>query len=101
MSFEEADMSIPFTQYVLPNGKRKSLEITRPAEIMRKAYAILAAGYHFECEQLRDGIWSYTIGDNKGDYAQELSHHGPTETVAIDTMVTEFFETLGSPKEGA
>lgn len=84
-------MPIPFTEYVLPNGARKSITVKRSVEIEVMAQAIINKGFHFECEQLRNGVWSYTIGDDDGDYATELSNHGPDESVGIDTMIKEFF----------
>ncbi len=95
-------MPIPFTEYVLPYGARRSLEVKRSEGIETKAQAILAKGFHFECEQLRNGMWSYTIGDEDGDYAHELSVNGPADTMAIDTMVTEFHDAgMPTPKEEA
>lgn len=84
---------IPFTQYLMPNGRRDSVWIERPAAIEAKAQAIIAAGFRFECEMLSDyGTISLTIADPEADedVAIEVCANGPEVPTAVDRLVTEF-----------
>jgi hypothetical protein len=54
---------VPFTQYILPNGKKRDLLMPASPEVMNKAGKILAEGYRFEIEILRTGEVSATIMD--------------------------------------
>lgn len=85
-------MSIQFTQYTLPHGRRSTTEIERGADVEAKAREIIAAGYRFECELLRTGHVSLTITDpNEGeDVAIELVPNGPGVGEAVDKLVSEF-----------
>lgn len=47
--------SIPFTQYRIPDGTKRSISIERPQNIYDKAMEIISAGYWFEAEELRTG----------------------------------------------
>ena len=84
--------AIPFTQYLMPNGRRDSVWIERPAPIVEKAKAIIAKGYAFECEMLSDcRSVSLTITDpDEGDLDIEVVANGPDVPVAIDRMVERF-----------
>lgn len=73
-------MEIPFTQYVLPHGRRAEISIDRPDDVGRRAAALIARGYRFECEMLTDmQTVSLTVvdPDDKGDIAIELCKNGP------------------------
>jgi len=51
---------IKFTQYLLPNGERREVEIEVPADIQEQADYLIAAGQKFEAEILRTGAVSLT-----------------------------------------
>lgn len=53
-------MSIPFTQYLLPDGRRRDEAIDRPGEIEAIANRFIAAGGRYECEILTTGEVSLT-----------------------------------------
>ena len=53
-------MSIPFTQYLLPNGQRRAQQIDRPADIESLAEKFIASGGRYECEVLTTGHVSFT-----------------------------------------
>lgn len=53
-------MSIPFTQYLLPNGRRRDEAIERPAEIETIANRFIKSGGRYECEVLTTGHVSLT-----------------------------------------
>lgn len=87
---------IPFTQYLRPDGRRKSVEIIRSQPIMDKAEQIIAAGYSFEIEELSNGMISMTISgydphiDEDGDVAHEICANGPDVPAKVDKMITGF-----------
>lgn len=82
--------SIPFTQFLRPDGRRASVAIIRPAPVLEKASAIIAAGFRFECEELATGHASLTIADDEGDHAIEVVVNGPGVPEAVDRLVLGF-----------
>jgi isoaspartyl peptidase/L-asparaginase-like protein (Ntn-hydrolase superfamily) len=86
---------IPFTQYLLPRGRKKQITVTRPPEIEKMAQAIIDAGYWFECEVLHTGECSFTITNDEADHAVQVCQNGPNVPETIDKLVTRFHATLG------
>lgn len=85
--------NIPFTQFILPNGRRKEVLIDRPQPIYDKAMLIINAGYRFECEILMSGTVSLTIttdDDDIGDVAIKLCPNNIAVLASIDAMINEF-----------
>lgn len=88
--------SIPFTQYLRPDGRKKPVEIVRPQPVMERAEAIMAAGYSFEIEELSNGMVSMTITgfdpaiEEVGDLAHELCMNGPDVPAKVDKLITDF-----------
>lgn len=100
------DREIPFTQYLLPNGRTKTIHISRPEQIADKADAILAQGYRFECELLTTGDVSLTIvqdwdADDDGDVAIEVCRNSSGIPDAVDRMIERFHATLGPSHDAA
>ncbi len=85
---------IPFTQYLLPNGRRKKIVISRPEDIHDKAMAIMCGGYCFEIEILPNGLVYMAIADNEGDRDNEIVRNGPEVPTAVDKMITRFYERI-------
>lgn len=85
---------IPFTQYLRPNGRTTDATIDRPKEIYDKAMDIIKAGYRFEAEVLSTGHVSLTIYKNGVDHDIEVVENGPKVPVAVDQMITRFYEDL-------
>lgn len=85
-------MAIPFTQYLLPHGRRTTTEIERGAEVEAKAREIIAAGYRFECEILTTGEVSLTIHDAEDGIDVDIAvvPNGPGVGEAVDKLVNEF-----------
>lgn len=83
---------IPFTQFLMPDGRKNQVSIDRPDDIAAKAQEIIAAGFRFECEMLSDrNTVSLTITDpDEGDVEIEIVPNGPEVPVAIDNMITRF-----------
>lgn len=88
--------NIPFTQYLMPNGRKSPVTIDRPEEIATKAQAIIDRGYRFECEMLSDySTVSLTIADNDDDHEIEVCPNGPEVPQRIDAMIIRFAEKIG------
>ena len=91
MSFTPGLNDIEFTQFLMPNGRRTTVWIERPSNIVKKAQKICAAGFRFETEMLSDyRTISLTIAKADGDYAIKVVPNGPSVPEAIDQMITGF-----------
>ena len=53
-------MSIPFTQYLRPDGRTTKVTIDMPANVEQAAHALIAKGCHFDIEVLTTGLISMT-----------------------------------------
>ena len=88
--------AIPFTQYIRPRGRKKSLLIVRPAMILHKAEAIINSGYRFEIEELSTGMISMTIvgfdpsTGEEGDVAHKLTRNDKSVPSKVDDLVMSF-----------
>lgn len=82
-------MSIPFTQYLMPGGRKTSVEIDRPPEVEQLADEVISRGWVFECEMLRTGAISFTVSDGEDDVCIELSPNGPQVLDAVDKLVRD------------
>ena len=83
-------MQIPFTQYLRPDARQKSVIIDRPADIELKAQRLIDAGYIFEGEVLQTGECSFTVerrGSDDEPIAMEVVPHGTGVPEAIDRLV--------------
>lgn len=84
-------MSIPFIQYLRPNGRRAEVSIDRPGEIETLAHAFIGKGGRFECEELTTGHASLTavfmLEDGEDDVAIEVVKNGPAVPEAVDRLV--------------
>ena len=65
-------MSIPFTQYLLPNGRKRAEQIDRSPEIEAIAHKFIDSGGWFECEILTTGKVSLTACYNVDGEPQDL-----------------------------
>jgi hypothetical protein len=85
-------MSILFTQYLRPNGRKELIEINMSQELEEKADNIIKRGFRFECEVLTTDHVSFTIHDiEKGeDVAIEVVENGPKVPAAIERLVNNF-----------
>lgn len=82
---------IPFTQYLLPSGKRREVTIEVAPEVAAKARAIIARGLCFECELLRTGEVSLTITDPEGgDLDIRVRPNGPGIREAVEDLIRNF-----------
>lgn len=88
---------IPFTQYLMPNGRKSPVTIDLPDDIAAKAQAIIERGYRFECEMLSDySTVSLTISNYDDDHEIEVCKNGPEVPQRIDAMILRFAEKIGA-----
>jgi uncharacterized protein with GYD domain len=84
-------MSIPFTQYMMPDGRRVPVSIERPKDVEAIAQRFIDAGGRFECEMLSTGEISLTavceIDGEEQDACIELCGNGPAVPEAVDRLV--------------
>jgi hypothetical protein len=90
-------MSIPFTQYLRPDGRTRDEWIDgRPPEIEQLAQQFIAAGGKFEAEVLTTGYVSLTavfeMNDEMEDIAIRVVPNGPEVLTAVDELVREAVE---------
>jgi hypothetical protein len=85
-------LSVPFTQYLRPYGRRTEVAIDLNPETEAKALEILAAGYVFECEELTTGHVSFTIHDprKQEDVAIQLGANGPEVPSLVTKLIMGF-----------
>lgn len=84
-------MAIPFTQYVLPRGRRHAILIDRPAEVEALSQRFIDAGGKYEAEVLTTGQVSLTavlnVDGELQDVAIKISNNGPDVPPAVDDLV--------------
>ena len=93
-------MLIPFTQYLLPNGRTRTVnwECTSHEQEI-KAQSLLDAGAKFECEMLQTGQVSLTceLKDNTGEMqtlAHEICANDPEVVKAVAHLVESAHEKM-------
>jgi hypothetical protein len=82
-------MGIHFTQFLRPDGRRKTVTIERPPEVEANAKRIADAGLRFECEVLTTNEVSLTIADDDEDLAFEVVPNGPDVPNAVDRLLAK------------
>ena len=98
-------MTIPFTQYLMPNGRKVQDSIERPPEVEEKSRAVIEAGGAFEMEMLRvpTGLpnVSITCSYDEEDIAHRLCVNGPDVLDTVDKVVDDAhrFIVLGERTE--
>lgn len=82
---------IPFTQYLMPDGRKRETSIDRGDDVERMAHEIIDKGYRFEIEMLQTGQISMTVSDpeEEEDVACEICNNGPDVPPTVDRLVTE------------
>lgn len=85
-------MSIPFTQYLRPDGRKRSVEIEMSQEIEAMAQKFISSGGWFEVEELYTGHASLTAckeveAGEPDDIAVEVVPNGPEVPAAVERLV--------------
>lgn len=81
------EFSVPFTQYLLPNGRTKQVAFGVTGETAVKARSILDKGCKFEAEMLPTGMVSLSVSDGEQDIAIEVTPNGPEIPEAVVRLV--------------
>ena len=96
-------MSIPFTQYLRPDGRKVAVRIDRDPAVEAKAATLLVKGYRFECEVLTTGDCSFTINHpaklDGADLDIELSSNGTEVPLAVDRLINRYYSRIISCSE--
>lgn len=89
-------MSIPFTQYLRPDGRTRHETVDRPAHIEALAQEFIKRGGRFEAEMLTTGHVSLTacvkVEGEPTDIAIRICDNGPAVLEAVDELVKEASE---------
>lgn len=84
-------MSIPFTQFLMPFGRRTQTTVDMPEEIEKLAKDFIKAGGWFESEMLSSGHVSLTacwnVDGEDEDIAIEVVENGPRVIGAVERLV--------------
>jgi len=85
-------MSIHFTQYLLPNGRKRDIKLVRDGATETLAHQLIDSGLFFEAEMLQTGEISLTANavDDKREQieiAHEIIPNGPEVPLAVDRLV--------------
>ena len=89
-----SDNRVPFTQYVLPWGEKRSLEIEVSADAAAMAREVIASGLSFECEILStDEISLTAMHPDDGDVAIEIVPNGPGMREAVERLIVSARDT--------
>lgn len=79
--------TIEFTQYLLPDGRKKSITMDAPADIAGMANTVKERGGVFEAEILTTDEVSLTVLYNEEDIAIEVVPNGPGIGEAVARLV--------------
>lgn len=94
--------TIPFTQYMMPNGRKVPVSIEVADDVYATATKLIDAGLCFECEVLTTGQVSMTITDpEEGDLDIRVRPNGPGIREAVEDMVRNFNARAVLAKVGA
>jgi hypothetical protein len=80
-------MSIPFTQYLRPDGRKAFVTIDMPAEVEAVANELIKNGYHFDVEELQTGVVSMTCEKSDDVISIQLCSNGPEVVEAVTKLV--------------
>ena len=90
----DAGLTIPFTQYMRPNGRAVGTSIAVSPEVHALASKLISNGLRFECEVLATGQVSLTITHPEhGDLDIRLVSNGPGVREAVEDMVVCYSKT--------
>ncbi len=87
-------MEIAFTQFLMPDGRKRPMIIDRPDDIGEKARQLAVSGCRFEIEMLTTGQISMTVERDRSDgevdvLACEICSNGPPVLIAVDKLISE------------
>lgn len=84
-------ITVPFTQYIMPDGRVRTVSIEVSGDLSTKVKDILDAGLTFECEVLTTGQVSMTITSHLyGDLDIRVVPNGPGVREAVESLINGF-----------
>ena len=92
----ELKFTIPFTQYLRPDGRKRAVEFDVIGNVAEKAKAIIDHGWIFEVEELTTLEASLTVFDPESEVnvAIEVVRNGPPIVPAIDRIINEAHKVM-------
>lgn len=85
-------MLVDFTEYVLPNGRRKAQQLELPDEYADKINRVLTRGLKFEVETLRTGHVSTTIADHEEEIDVAIKVRRPNNPEEFKQQVLDMID---------
>lgn len=85
---------IPFTQYLLPDGKKRTVYIMMPDETEDQAQKLIDFGCHFDIEILTTGLVSMTCEMDDATLGIEICTNGPAIDTAITNLVSRSTQSM-------
>lgn len=82
-------MSIPFTQYLMPDGRRNEVTIDMPANVEQAAFALIEKGCHFDIEMLSTGMISMTCEKDEDLIAIEVCPNDERVVAGVEKIVKQ------------
>ena len=82
-------MSIPFTQYTLPDGRKSKVVIDMPANIEKIAHALIERGCHFDVEMLSTGLISMTCEKDGDLLAIEVCLNNEKVVAGVENIIKQ------------
>lgn len=98
----EKAYSVPFTQFLRPDGREQKVSTLVSKEVFLKVQEILRCGLQFQAEVLSTGEVSFTVFEpvTEIDIAIRLSPNGPAVKRAIELLVDDATKWLDThPKK--
>lgn len=87
---------IPFTQYLLPDGRQRRMRVNRNQETERRAGELMAAGYEFTCEILTTGEVSLecALRGDEEPLVSAVCENGVLVLNAVDKLIADAYERV-------
>jgi hypothetical protein len=87
-------MSIQFTQFLRPDGRRAPVEIDMSEEVESLADTLVKAGCRFEIEELTTGMVNMECMLGYECICGELCPNGPAVPNKVESLVRKAYERL-------
>lgn len=80
-------MSIPFTQYLTPDGRTRPVVFDASSDVEKRAHALIAQGCHFDIEMLRTGEVSMTCEKDEDCLSIEVCDNDKSVLAAVEKII--------------
>jgi len=82
---------INFTQFLFPDGRKKTISIERPIEIQDKYDDLVSQGFRFEIENNRGEIWA-TCQRSEDETVDVIGDNDARVPILIDKLISNAWE---------